>query len=255
MSPSSFIIHFVEDNVGHIVLNRPEYKNAITADMWRSIPDLIDLLSRNGARVIVFKGSGGSFAAGADLAELELLRTFEQAEDNWNAIISALNAVAESPIPTIAAIDGPCIGGGCLLAISCDLRYATSRSIFGVPVAKLGIVLDDVTIARLVALVGASRSREMLLRGNVIGGDQAQLIGLIHNIFSDESSLSSNVQLVIDDILGNSAKSVDACRRSISRVCGLNAFPSFDDPSAVIESYLTDEFRHRVSRALGHDRS
>lgn len=251
MCPSSFISHFVENDIGRIVLNRPECKNAITTDMWRSLPDLIDLMSRNGAKAVVISGAGNVFAAGADLSELESLQTFDQASDNWNAISNALVALSESPMPVIASIDGPCIGGGCLLAIACDLRYATSRSIFGVPVAKLGIILDDASVARLVALIGAGFARELLTRGHVISAEQAISCGLIHSHVEDAAELNLHIDRVCAEILENSASSVSACRSSLARVCGLNAFPSMEDPTAIVESYLTDDFRSRVAKALG----
>ncbi len=219
--------------------------------MWRSIPDLLEMMCRNNAAVIIIRGNGGVFAAGADLAELELLRTIEEAEDNWNAISNALMAVAECPVPTIASIDGACIGGGCLLAIACDLRYATDRSVFGVPVAKLGIVLDDGSVKRLAALVGAATAREMLMRGNMISAAQAAGRGLINEFVADGTELTELLERVTTELLENSPPSIEASRRSIGRVCGLNSFPTMEDPSCIVESYLTDDFRARVARALG----
>lgn len=253
MSPSSFINHHVQNGIGYVIFNRPESKNAITTDMWRSIPDLLDLFDRNDCKTVVLKGAGGVFAAGADLLELEALKTFEAAEENWNAICNALMSVAECSVPTVAAIDGPCIGGGCLLALACDLRYATERSVFGVPVAKLGIVLDDGTVARLVSLVGAGRAREMLLRGNLLDAKQAQKAGLINSYVPDPQSLDLLLRTVTDDLLENSALSVEASRSSINRVCGLNSFPSVEDPANIIESYLTADFKKRIAKALGKE--
>ena len=251
MSPSSFINHYVENKVGYIILNRPECKNAITTDMWRCLPDLLDLMCRNGAQVIVLQGAAGAFAAGADLVELEALRTYQEAEDNWSAISNALMAVAECAVPTIAAIDGACIGGGCLLAVACDLRYASERSLFGVPVVKLGIVLDDVTIARVVALVGLANARELLLRGHVVSAARALECGLINACLLDSTQLGAHVNLVVNDLLENSLRSMEAARNSLARVSGLNAFPSMEDPALVIESYLSADFKERVARALG----
>ncbi|MBY0546996.1 MAG: enoyl-CoA hydratase/isomerase family protein [Candidatus Obscuribacterales bacterium] len=251
MSPSSFINHHVQNRIGYIIFNRPESKNAITTDMWRSIPDLLDMFTRNDCEVVVLKGAGGVFAAGADLLELEALQTFEEAEENWNAICNALMSVGECSVPTVAAIDGPCIGGGCLLAIACDLRYATETSVFGVPVAKLGIVLDDGTVARLVSLVGAGTAREMLLRGNLLNAPAAQRAGLVNGVVPDLASLDSLLSKITEDLLDNSALSVEASRSSINRVCGLNSFPSVEDPANIIESYLTEDFKKRIAKALG----
>jgi enoyl-CoA hydratase/carnithine racemase len=250
VSPSSFINHFVKDGVGQIVLNRPECRNAITTDMWRSIPDLIDLMCRNDAGAIVVRGAGGAFAAGADLAELELLRSFQAAEETWNAISNALGALSECMVPTIAMIDGPCIGGGCLLAIACDLRYATARSLFAVPVAKLGIIIDDASVARLAAIVGSASARELLMRGNVISAHRAYEKGLVNELTEDQTALEQLISKVTEELLENSATSIDACRKSVARVCGLNSLPSMEDPSAIIESYLTEDFRLRIAKAL-----
>lgn len=251
MSPSSFINHYSKDGVGFIVFNRPESKNAITTDMWRSIPDLLDVFCRNQCSVIVLKGNGGVFAAGADLLELEALNTVQDAEDSWNAISNALMAVAECPVPTLAAIDGPCMGGGCLLSIACDFRYSTERSKFSVPIAKLGIVLDDGTIARLVALVGAGTAREMLLRAHVIDATQALRVGLINQCVDSLAELDALVEKATSEIVENSATSIEAARSSVNRICGLNVFPSVEDPSRIVESYLSADFRKRIAKALG----
>ena len=161
----NFIRYELKELVGLVFIDRPEFRNALSTAMWRALPVVLDSLKTSGARAIVLGGAGGAFASGADLTELKELRTSEQANEFWSAIEDCLNFVSNFSLPVVAMIDGACVGGGCLLASACDLRYASERATFAVPVARLGIILDDASIARLVSILGDSFTRQMLFYG------------------------------------------------------------------------------------------
>lgn len=133
----------VQDSVGRLILNRPNVHNAISRQMWEAMPAKLEALKQRGAKVVVVSGQGNSFAAGADFKELAQIKDYSHARENWYAIANCLNAVAQFSLPTIASIHGNCMGGGLLLALACDLRFASESASFALPVAKLGIVLDD----------------------------------------------------------------------------------------------------------------
>ena len=170
---------------GRVVLcsiDRPAKRNAVDHATLDALADAIDDAVRAGARVFVLTGSGGSFSAGADLAGVE-----------DNAFIGVLRRVlvglAEAPLVTIAAVDGPALGAGTQLAAFCDLRTATPASLFGIPAAKLGIAVDQATVARVVELCGGGAARAMLLAAETFDGTSAHALGLVTRLGGLETAL------------------------------------------------------------------
>lgn len=245
---SPFIMESMIDGVAWIVFNRPEQRNAISLEMWEEIPRALTRSRTAGARVVVFRGEGGAFASGADLAELAKLKTPEDARRLWTSIRSALNAVATFELPTIAMISGPCMGGGCLLASSCDFRFADPSARFCVPVAQLGITLDEDSIARLMTLVGRGVASEMLLTSAILTADRAEKVGLI-NLLVTADNLPNTVFFTCEQIKRNSAEAVGYLKRSIARIAARGS--RTEDQTAIVNSYLSEDFRARVAQALG----
>lgn len=242
------IVIQMSEQIAFLSLNRPDARNAISKEMWLRIPIEIQKLYEKGARVIVFEGVGEAFAAGADLDELSQLTTFEEAESNWRAIADALDAVHACPLPTIAAIDGACLGGGLLLACACDLRYASSRSILGLPIARLGIVLDDTNLARFASIVGVARAKEMVYRAQTITAALALNYGLVNDVF-DESAFIRSIGQAVGEILKNSALSISEAKASFARANFLA--PNRENERAVVTSYLGPDFLERISKLRG----
>lgn len=249
MVSSNHISFRLFEGIGHLEIDRPEQKNAISRRMWLDIPLALQSLRDEGATVIIIKGTAGVFAAGADLEELKELDTFEDAEKNWHAISTALSYIAGFSLPVIASIEGPCIGGGCLLAVACDLRYAAKSSVFGVPIAKLGIVLDKDNLERLASLIGVSRAKELIFRGNLLSAQDAFSQGLINELCSDED-LENKVLAVASEIKENSLISIQECKLSFSAASQHNARSLNDSHRAIVSSYLSPEFRERSCRIL-----
>ncbi len=154
--------------------------------MWQRIPQALGELAAAGARVVVVSGSGNSFASGADLDELHDLKSCEAALSYWQSIRECLRAVYSCELPVIAMIRGSCLGGGFLLALAADLRYATADSTFCVPVAKIGVVLDDENVLRLASIAGEGLTRQLLFLGESVSADKAQASGLINDVFAQD---------------------------------------------------------------------
>lgn len=235
----------LENGVARVVLNRPQVHNAICKTMWVALPAVLQNAQKNGARAIVISGEGKSFASGADISEIKLLNTAAEAEDYWLSIWRATNFLAEFPLPTVAAIHGSCFGGGCLVAAACDLRYSTSDAMFGVPVARLGIKLDDDNIARLVRLVGVGHAKEIFFTGQSFSAARALQIGFINDVF-DEKVLDENVLLAVKAITENSLASIMQTKAAIARMTTNRT--GTQDQHDMIESYLSAECRERLSR-------
>lgn len=242
----------IVDGVGWITLNRPGMRNAISHDMWMAIPEKLSWMHDNGAKAVVFCGAGGNFASGADLEEMEQIDNYARAQTFWHALSEALDYVYAFELPLIAMIDGACIGGGLLLSVACDLRYASANASFGVPVSRLGIVLDDDNIARLTYLVGPAKAKEILFTGDVITAQEAHSIGLVNRV-EDVADLRATVERVSKRIAENGYASIIESKRSVRRAMSEGARSGLlpQHETVVVSSYLTSDFRTRIKRFFG----
>ncbi|WP_369250717.1 enoyl-CoA hydratase/isomerase family protein [Streptomyces sp. R41] len=170
--------HRVGDGVATVVIRYPAKRNAMTADMWRALPSLLDELTADAdVHALVLTGEGETFCAGADIS------TLRGSPDEAQGLAAlAEEALAAFPKPTLAAIRGYCVGGGCQLAAACDLRFAEEGSLFGVTPAKLGIVYPASSTRRLVSLVGPATAKYLLFSGELIDTERAQRTGLVDEV-------------------------------------------------------------------------
>lgn len=180
------MLHIDHRESGRVVLctiDRPSKRNAVDHATLEAIGDAIDGAVASGARVVVLTGAGGAFSAGADLGGVE--------DDSFlSALGRALGLLANAPLVTIAAVDGPALGAGTQLAAFSDLRTATPGSRFGIPAAKLGIAVDQATIARVMELCGGGPARAMLLAADTVDAATAHTLGLVQRIGDLDDALS-----------------------------------------------------------------
>jgi len=170
--------------IATLVLNRPDKRNAIALAQWLALPELIAQACANAAtRVIVLRGAGGNFAAGADIGEFgEVFRDRSTTGAYQAAMAAATRAIEHAPLPVIAQIDGLCIGAGVALAAACDLRLAASNARFAITPAKLGLIYSLADTARVMALVGPGMTRDLLFTGRMIDAGEAHAIGLVESV-------------------------------------------------------------------------
>ncbi|WP_172382808.1 enoyl-CoA hydratase/isomerase family protein [Streptomyces sp. MNP-20] len=170
--------HAVADGVATVVIDHPAKRNAMTADMWRALPPLLDALAADPAvRALVLTGAGDTFCAGADISSLRA----EPGRPQELAVL-AEEALAAFAKPTLAAVRGYCVGGGCQLAAACDLRFADEGASFAVTPAKLGIVYPASSTRRLATLVGPATAKYLLFSGESIGAARALRTGLVDEV-------------------------------------------------------------------------
>lgn len=158
--------------VALVTIDRQARRNAVDREALAELESAIaDATSNAETRVFVLTGAGGHFCAGADLTGLE--------DESFAATLrGVLNGLHDAPFPTIAAVDGAALGAGTQLAIACDLRVATPAARFGIPAAKLGLMVDHWTVQRLALFAGHGAARAMLLAADVMSGDDAVRLGL-----------------------------------------------------------------------------
>ncbi len=189
-----------------VTINRPEKMNALNLPVWQGVGDaFIDLSKDESVRCVVLRGAGvKAFAPGADIDEFDSLRaTPKQAKEYDQVMRRALAAAALCPKPTLAMIHGPCVGGGLELACQCDIRIAGKSARFGVPIARIGVVMAHPELACIARLIGPSRALEILLEAKVIDAATALAWGLIARVVEDEA-LMEEVEATASRILAGS---------------------------------------------------
>jgi enoyl-CoA hydratase/carnithine racemase len=168
----------VRDGVATVTLDHPAKRNALTPRMWRALPELLETLAADHqVRALVLTGAGGTFSAGADITSLRAGAAATQ-----DLAVAAEEALAAFPLPTLAAVHGHCVGGGCQLAAACDLRFAAAEARFGVTPARLGIVYPASSTARLAALVGPAAAKYLLFSAELVDTEQALRVGLVDEV-------------------------------------------------------------------------
>lgn len=182
--------------VAHLIIDRATKRNAITQAMWDAFPTLIaEAMADDAVRVLILRAAQpGAFSAGADIAEFGAgARDPAWRAANQAAIARAQIDLTHAPKPVIAFIEGDCVGGGCGLALACDLRVATSAARFGITPAKLGLVYSLHDTKLLVDAVGAAQAKRILFTASLIEADEALRIGLIDLIADDPVELAGSI--------------------------------------------------------------
>lgn len=170
--------------VATIVLENQQRRNAMTKDMWRQFePILARLGSDETVKVVVVRGAGEHFSAGADISDLkDILNDPAAEQDDGGHMTAGENALARFHKPTVAAIDGFCIGGAWQIAGACDIRIASDRARFGITPSKIGIIYPLSGIERLVRLAGPTTAKYLLFSGDIVPADAALELGLVAKV-------------------------------------------------------------------------
>ncbi|NWG25880.1 MAG: enoyl-CoA hydratase/isomerase family protein [Pseudorhodoplanes sp.] len=206
-----------EGHVAQVVFNNPERHNAMSFDMWEATAAALESFAKDdNVRVVVLSGAGGkAFVSGADISKFGAERASEDAVRTYNAMTErAYDAIYSFPKPTIAMIQGYCIGGGMALAICCDLRIATPGSRFGVPAAKLGLGYEYRGVKRLVDVVGPSFAKEIFYTARQFDAEEARMMGLVNRIVPD-AELETYVSNYADTIGGNAPLTIGAIKLTV----------------------------------------
>lgn len=183
---SEHIIYEVAGGVATLTLNRPRVLNAINYDLLKDLDALLDKAAADDSlRALILTGSGKAFAAGADIAQQAVMDPEEAAK--WGQYGSGIFRKLELfPIPTIAAVNGYALGGGCEMAMACDLILAGEKAKFGQPETGLGITPGFSGTQRLLRRVGVSKAKELIYTGRMIDAAEALSLGLADHVYPDD---------------------------------------------------------------------
>jgi enoyl-CoA hydratase len=173
-----------EGPLGWIVFDHPERRNAITAAMWQRLPEVAAEMNADPAvRVVILRGAGDvAFAAGADISEFQQNRSGEGAARYDRENQDAMQALAAIQKPVLAAIHGFCVGGGCAIALTADLRYSADDGVFAIPAARLGLGYGAAGIETLVATVGLPAAKEIFFTARRLDAAEALRVGLVNRV-------------------------------------------------------------------------
>ena len=200
--------------IGRILLTQPAKRNAISAVMWKQLLSCLEEAADTPAlKVLIITGDGEHFAAGADISEFETLYATPETSKNISLTIAqALEAVSIFPKPTIAKIRGACVGGGCGIALACDIRIADGTSKFAITPGNLGLVYPFADMKRLIQAVGISRAKDMLFSARTVLAEEAMQIGLINRL-TDQYELDQVVRDYAISVADISGESISATNR------------------------------------------
>jgi enoyl-CoA hydratase/carnithine racemase len=211
---------WLDGQVLHIRFNNPEKHNALSVDMWEAVPPLLDKAAKDdNVRMVVLSGEGGkSFVSGADISQFEDMRAAKEAVKKYEAMAeAALQGIYEFEKPTVACIQGYCIGGGVNVAICCDIRIASSNSTFAIPAAKLGLGYRYSAMKNLTDLVGPGHAKDIFFTARRLDAAEALRIGLINRV-ADSDKLDALLAEYTTAICQNAPLTIKAGKRIIRDV-------------------------------------
>lgn len=244
--PANEALACVRDGqVAHVVLNRPAKRNAMSMAMWRRIaPLMAELESDASVKLVVFRGAGTrAFSAGADIAEFGTVYANAETAAQSNAEIRRAQLAVEGfGKPTLAVVHGVCVGGGCGLALACDLRFVAAQSRLAITPSKLGVSYSAPDTRRLVALVGPSRAKDILFSGRLLGAAEALSIGMVDRVVHD-----AGLEQVAADyarvLLTNSLESIGTAKAMINSLSGVCPQPDEGLEARFQASFSSTDFK------------
>ncbi len=200
--------------VATLLIENPGKRNAVDAGMWRQFaPTLAAIAADPSVKVLVVRGAGDDFSAGADIPDLDLILHDPSLGDGGH-LTAAERALADFPRPTIAAIDGYCVGGGWQLAAACDIRIASNRATFGVTPSRIGIVYPLSGIERLVSIAGPAVAKYLLFSGDLVSAATAERFGMVSKVV-EAAHFADEVSAFADRLAGRSQLSIHAMKQIV----------------------------------------
>jgi len=240
-----------EGNIAELIIDQPRKRNAISYDMWSAIPAIVaDVEADDSIKLLIVRGNGSHFSAGADISEFEARRTLPADAHTYNAAVEhAAATLSQLRKPSIAMIEGYCIGVGCELALACDLRFAADDARMGITPAKLGIVYSFPSTRQLVNLVGPSFAKYMLFSGAHLDADEALRVGLVDQVFP-AAELAKRTTEFAETTCSRSQVSVQGAKTIINKIAGGLVVADEEAASLPIKAVESEDYREGVRAFL-----
>ncbi len=245
------VLYEVKGSVAVLTINRPEALNALNTNVLHELAQAVaQAKADEEVYVVLITGAGKAFIAGADIAQMKDFCPVEAKAfaDNANALFSEIECM---PKPVIAAINGYALGGGCELAMACDIRLAGAKAKFGQPEVGLGITPGFGGTQRLPRIVGCSKAKELIFTAQTIGAEEALRIGLVSKVVPDEELLNSALSMA-NAIAGNAQIAVRQSKEAINKgmQCDIHTSLAFEAQAFAL-CFSTEDQKDAMSAFIG----
>lgn len=245
------ILFELKDGVGWVTFNRPQARNAFTFAMYERLAEICRQAEDNHAiKVLVFQGAGEkAFAAGTDINQFRAFKTPQDALDYEARIDRVLGELERCRVPTIAAINGACTGGGAGIAACCDLRIGTATAKIGFPIARtLGNCLSMSNLSRLTALIGPARVKDLIFTARLVEADEAASIGLLSEVVTDGAALQTRAAELAKLIAGHAPLTMNAIKQGLARL--QRRLTREEGEDLILMCYMSQDFREGLDAFL-----
>ncbi|MGD9884497.1 enoyl-CoA hydratase/isomerase family protein [Reyranella sp.] len=246
------LLYEIRGEAGWITFNRPAQRNALTFAMYEGVAEICSRVSRTKeVKALVITGAGEkAFAAGTDIAQFLDFRDGEDGIGYERKMDSTLDVIERCPVPTVAAIAGFCTGGGAAIAAVCDFRIATASAQFGFPIARtLGNCLSLANYARLAALIGPQRVKEMILLARLFDAPTALQVGLVSEVLADVAALHARAGELAATLASHAPLTMQVTKEALRRLQARMAEDNIDD--LIRLAYGSADFRDGRTAFLG----
>jgi enoyl-CoA hydratase/carnithine racemase len=241
----------LRDGIGKVTFNRPQARNAFTFAMYERLAEICEQANKDrSVKVLVFQGAGDkAFASGTDINQFRAFTTPQHALDYESRIDRVLGQLEQCRVPTIAAINGACTGGGAGIAACCDLRIGTKSVRIGFPIARtLGNCLSMSNISRLTALVGPARVKDLIFTARLIGAEEAAAVGLLNEVVEDLPALQKRADELAANVAGNAPLTLNATKQALARL--VRRLSREEGEDLILMCYMSRDFREGLDAFL-----
>ncbi len=245
--PSSNVVLDIDGPIATVTLARTAARNALTWEMYDALVEACDAVPTAGARVVIIRGSDGAFSSGTDIAQFDQVRSGADGVAYERRLAHVIERLEAVDVPTIAAIDGPAVGGGCALAVACDIRIAADTARLGVPVARtLGNCLSVENLARLVDLVGQGRALELMFTGRLVPAAEALAWGLVHRVVP-VADLDAETRTFARELASRATSTLVTTKAMLRRLRAARRPQPGDCDDLIAACYASADFREGVA--------
>jgi enoyl-CoA hydratase len=245
------ILFEAKDGIGWVTFNRPQARNAFTFAMYERLAEICRQANDDKSfKVLVFQGAGDkAFAAGTDINQFREFVTPQHALDYEERIDRVLGVLETCRVPTIAAINGACTGGGAGIAACCDLRIGTKTVKMGFPIARtLGNCLSMSNISRLTALVGPARVKDLIFTARLVEAPEAAAVGLLTEVVEDGAALKTRAAEVATLIANLAPLTLNATKQALARLT--HRLSREEGQDLILQCYMSQDFREGLDAFL-----
>jgi enoyl-CoA hydratase len=248
-APDTHLLYEVRDGVGRITFNRPQARNSLTFNMYERLAEICESAGNDRTlKVLILTGAGDkAFASGTDINQFRAFKNPQDAIDYEARIDRVLGTLEQCQVPTIAAINGVCAGGGAGIAACCDLRIGTRTARFGFPIARtLGNCLSASNLGRLSALIGATRLKEIIFTARLIEAEEGHSLGLLHEVVEDLPGLERRADELARLVASHAPLTLRATKQALHR---MQPKP-VEDEDLILMCYQSRDFREGMDAFL-----